>query len=337
MKPYFSTFPAGAESIVERALKKQSPDIEVRNTYSGLVIYDSKYSVSNIRQIRFFQNSFALLYEMGGIFSLKEIFNKLRTDEEFIERLKKALPRKAKFFKLVASVENQTMVMPHIQLGKLESRIIRETKLVLSTKSPDAEIWIVQRREGFVLVGLRITYPDPRVPKPERGELSSQMSNILCLASGPSSRDTVLDPFAGYGGIIFEIANTFPYKKIIAVENNELLIRRMRMLSRKMNKAIDIKHGYAQSLNLPDESVDVIITDPPWGMYSNGLDITGLYSKVLNECERVLVGKGRMTVLTGAKHEFEEALEKSSSLTLKDKTDVLVSGKKAAIYQVFKS
>lgn len=338
MNAYFSTFPAGAEFIVEKTLKKRESNINVREVYSGLISYESIFSPHDIRQIRFFQNSFLSLYKTKETLSLREILNKLRTEKIFTESLKEVLPKGIKSFKIVASVENQTVAMPPIQSKKLESHIVNETGLLLAAKYPDVEIWIIQRREGFILIGLRITYPDHRVPKPKGGELSSQMANILCLVSEPLPKDMVLDPFAGYGGIVFERATAFPYQKIIAFEQEGALVKQMKVRAKNFGKNLIIEQGNAKSLKLADASVDVIITDPPWGMYEKGVegDIQDLYQKILAEFQRVLVKDGRVIILTGAKEVFEAALSKFPELELKEKFNVLVSGKKAAIYKLKK-
>lgn len=335
MKPYFSTFPAGTESIVEKALQSPILDVSVRDKYSGLVVYESSHSIDDIKRIRFFQNSFLLLYETQESLSLREILNRLRTNNVFVEKFKKALSKGVKSFKIVASLENQTVAIPPIQLKKLESYIVDETGLSIADKYQDTEIWIIQRREGFTLAGLRITFSGRHITKPEKGQLSSPITNILCLASDPSSEDVVLDPFAGHGGIIFERAIAFPYKKIIAIDKDPILVKKIKERAKNSYKNLIIEQDNAESLKLADESVDAIITDPPWGLYEKG-DIKDLYQNMLTESYRILVKKGRLVVLTGAKNVFEEVLKQISGLELVTKTDVLVSGKKAAIYKLVK-
>lgn len=165
------------------------------------------------------------------------------------------------------------------------------------------------------------------------------MANILCLVSKPSSKDIILDPFAGYGGIIFERASAFPYEKIIALEKDPNLVKKMKERAKNSKKNLIIEQGNVESLKLADASVGVIITDPPWGMYEKGVkgDIRELYKKMLAEFRRVLVREGRLVVLTGAKDVFEEILKHISDLKMVAKTNVLVSGKKAAIYKIQKS
>ena len=338
MATYFSTFPAGAESIVEKGLHKLDSGVLVASKHSGMVIYESKLPIADIEKIRFFNNSFSLLYEIKGTPTLREMLNKLRTDELFIKELRKVVPDKARTFKIVASVENQNVVMPPIQRKKLEIYIADETRLSLSPQHPNNEIWIIQRKEGFVLVGLRLTYTDPSIYKSKKGELSPQMANIMCQVSEPSPNDIVLDPFAGYGGIVFERAKAFPYKKIIAIEKDSNLVRKMKERAKSFDTNLLIEQGNAGSLKLADKSVNVIITDPPWGIYERGIngDIEVLYQKMLEEFRRVLTKEGRLIVLTGAKDIFEEILKHISNLKMIAKNDVLVSGKKAAIYKVVK-
>ena len=62
--------------------------------------------------------------------------------------------------------------------------------------------------------------------------------------------------------------------------------------------------------------------------------VSELYTKMLKEFKRVLTRDGRIVVLTGAKEEFEMALDQESAFELVEKFNMLVSGKKAAIYKL---
>ena len=89
-----------------------------------------------------------------------------------------------------------------------------------------------------------------------------------------------------------------------------------RRFSRKKN--VTVHTGDALRLDwLDDGSVDLVVTDPPWGFwdddaYKGERSIERLYAGMLKEFDRVLSPNGRAFVLTGAKREFAEAVENSA-------------------------
>ena len=82
---------------------------------------------------------------------------------------------------------------------------------------------------------------------------------------------------------------------------------------------------------IEDNSIDSIITDPPWGLWENIEDIEGFYKKMFVSFKRVLKPEGRMTILTARTVEFEKAVQESN-LTIQKSLHTLVNGKKATLY-----
>ena len=109
------------------------------------------------------------------------------------------------------------------------------------------------------------------------------------------------------------------------------------------NSAVSVRRADALYLShIESASIDLIVTDPPWGfwdgdVYAGANSISSLYTKMLEEFYRVLSGRGRAIVLTGAKKEFEEAVSQSKGFVHCTqakgyRTDILVNGKKSAIF-----
>jgi len=87
-------------------------------------------------------------------------------------------------------------------------------------------------------------------------------------------------------------------------------------------------------LPLTDNSINKIITDPPWGLFDKNIDLEHFYNKVLNELNRILIPKGLIVMLTAQKKIFENLINQSKSFKLLEKYNILVSGKKASIYKL---
>lgn len=85
-----------------------------------------------------------------------------------------------------------------------------------------------------------------------------------------------------------------------------------------------------------NDFISKIITDPPWGLYKDIKNITAFYALMMKEFVRVLKSGGIIVLLTARKNEFEKVLSKHKNLDLLEKYDILVSGKKSAIYKIKK-
>lgn len=219
-----------------------------------------------------------------------------------------------KTFRVIFSKENEIVAVNRERLARMEKKITELNRLVVDRAEPDFEFWFLERSEGFKFTGVRITkHPDYKDVL-QKGQLRPELTNLLCLISNPQPIDVVLDPFAGSGAIPAESAN-FPHKKIISG---------------------DIKTGIdaTKMADIADQSIDKIITDPPWGIsVGTELDLPDFYSKMLSEFHRVLKPQGLAVILIGKKELFEIVLAKfTDKFCMQKKYDILVSGKKAAIY-----
>ncbi len=117
-----------------------------------------------------------------------------------------------------------------------------------------------------------------------------------------SGKSLLLDPFMGAGGILME-AGTMNYATV-GIELGYWMTRGARM-----NLSDMIYSGYNSSFwsiirsdsnNIPlkSNSIDIIVTDPPYGHSTilGGQKLEDLLANVLNECRRVLKRKSRMVI-----------------------------------------
>lgn len=145
----------------------------------------------------------------------------------------------------------------------------------------------------------------------------------------------ICDPFAGHGAIVIERARSFPYQKIYASDIDKVLVRKLQGKTKNI-KNIQVTQADALRLNLPDASIDKIVTDPPWGEYREIPNLERFYEGMLKELNRVLKPNGIIVILIGAKATFESVLQNmfSQTFAMNSKYDTLVSGKKAAVYKI---
>ena len=108
------------------------------------------------------------------------------------------------------------------------------------------------------------------------------------------------------------------------------------MLKKELKETPKIRISTRDALhmvNIADSSIDIIITDPPWGYYENIDNIEKFYVDMISEFLRVVKKGGRIIILSSRKNEFENATL-TRNLKIKNKYDTLVNGKKAAVYVI---
>ena len=239
MNTYFSTFGSGLGEIIKSALAKQVSDVDLELLLDGLVVYKTKKSPSEIKNIRFFNNAFVLLKLFEGLRdkSIEAMIKQVLDNPELVKKASKNIPRKTSTFRIVASKENQLISVDNNLLKNLEKLFSNITNLRVDRTNPDIEIWFLARSEDYGFFGIRITRKPNYEKVLEKGELKPELANILCLISDPKPNDVFLDPFAGYGAIPIERAKSFAYKQIISSEKVKLCLRNygpnLRALSKK--------------------------------------------------------------------------------------------------------
>ena len=342
MTTYFSTFVSGLQEVVKSALVRQLSDVEIKSLFDGLIVYQSDQPIQKIKSARFFNNTFLLLH----LFSLNKkeapekpieyMMNAVLKNPAFIPGVPRWAMKGASSFRIIASKENQTESVESNLLIKLERFFSYRLKLKTNRSKPDVEVWFISRSEGIFLIGVRLTRTSSYEKTLQKGELKPELANILCFISEPGKEDVFLDPFAGSGAIPIERAKAFPFKQVIAseVDKNAFEKLQKKVLESKLNITLG-KWDALDLASIPDSSVSKIVTDPPWGIFSQpGFDLEVFYTRMLKEFIRILQKDGILTIVMGQKELFEGILKPLSELILAEKYDILVSGKKAAIYKL---
>jgi len=336
---YFSTFISGLQEAVKTALVNQIKDASIELLLDGLIVYNTNEPSEKIKNIRFFNNSYLLLFTASNIPQLTpELFvRQIINNPQIFEEIKEIKPKKAKTCRIVISQANQMTSLNHLLLDKIEKIIVQESGLLIDRTNPDLELWILTRSEGYGLVGIRIIKPQNNLL--EKGELRPELANILCLLSEPSANDVFLDPFSGSGAIPLERARIAPFMKIYITDNDQNIVQRLKIKAQSLKKPIDVNNWDALKLDrLSNGAVNKIVTDPPWGVYTSLKMESGIfYRKMLQEFIRITVKGGILVILLTQKEIFDQLIkENQGTVCLEEKYDILVSGKKSAIYKIIR-
>ncbi|MBI2590427.1 MAG: methyltransferase domain-containing protein [Candidatus Blackburnbacteria bacterium] len=351
MRTYYSTFIPGLGEVVTSALKERFSDVEIVLLLDGLVVYKTDLPTEEIVKLRFLNNTFYVLHffkhvRKGDLPSLV----KFTFQSDFLKKME--LPRllpSVRSFRIITSFENELGKIDPNLLKNMEEKLARATGLTLDRGKPDLEFWFLERSEGVGFFALRLTHKASGEKLLKPGELRPELANLLCLLSESKAGDVFLDPFAGWGGIVKE-ADNFPHKKIYASDISNERIKYVSGVchsgkpkahpeSRLWPSQSDIQVRQADATNLTylsNQSVDKIVTDPPWGLADQmeTQDVEDLYEKAFKEFVRVLKPDGVIVLLTSRKLTMEKFLKENTNFKLVSKYDVLVNGKKAGVYKI---
>ncbi|MEE4195044.1 MAG: methyltransferase domain-containing protein [Anaerolineae bacterium] len=152
----------------------------------------------------------------------------------------------------------------------------------------------------FAVMGLRLS-PTPLHRRPYKqehlpGSLKPTVAAALAVLGEVKSGQTVLDPFCGAGTILTEAAGLGA--SIIGGDMDPAAVQASRTNLQAAGVTGEIHQWDAQELPLEDDSVDVILSNPPWGGQVQAGNLNTLYTNACAEMRRVLKPGGRIVLLT---------------------------------------
>lgn len=326
---FLGTFVPGTEEIVAAMLKGTAQSVRLM---SGAVEFEM--NPGQRVEAPCFNNLFRVLYSA-----------KARPDKVGLDKFARSLPEasvdwsaarskgeRGKSFRLIASCQNELTGLSKAAKEALERRIAKETGMKVDRSLPDREFWVLARREGTAYFMKRLTRHKAYDKLLHPGELHPELAYMMCWLAG--SAETVLDPFCGYGAIPAQWKTRFPYRRLMAFDlNGEALAYTREKLGQAPGLRIEKRDALALAEQFPPESVDAIVTDPPWGLYQGvEMPLEEFYRRMLGQFRALLKPRGRAVVLTAGKNELVSALEGTAGLALEVRYDILASGKKCGLF-----
>lgn len=350
-----AVFSPGFEKVIPEALSDVLPDAYNINVSSGFLRFCTDKNPFRAVNADFLNNSFLVLKEWNAKGNQKQapafevMANKIRIPEQLLPEISK---QHYKTFRLRFSAANVFTSVNKNIMTNVERQISQQTSMKADRLGGDTEFWFLTRTDGYACFALRMTKKQSTEKYLEKGELRPEFVTLLAAfakvkslqvaeakeksqqaENASADRLTILDPFAGHGGIVKRLSQMFPKAEILSSEIEPDLAKKIKgCVCADATKLSYIK----------DNSVDCVITDPPWGFWQGELKddkkLRSLYDGMLQEMFRVTKTGAHLLVLTAAKEIFEEAFDHSNFLGDKKiqgnsiRTDVLVNGKKAAVY-----
>lgn len=329
MPQYYSTFPAGFEPAIEEFIKSDLPGTQIQRVLEGAVEYRRNTVLRD--SPRWFNNSFLCLTTFpravkDPIQDMVRLTLQRGVDTDVIAR---HLPDGATTCRAMFMVDGLLAHVGDRTLMKTEEFLSSNSALRIDRARPDVEFWFLYRKEGLGFLLMRLTRHRDFARELAPGELRPDVATLLCRLSNPKPGDVFLDPFAGHGGII-KARTHFPAEQIIAGDKDSKLSAELSAACAPHKKARALVLDALDMPSIDSGSVDAIVTDPPWGDHEPLPDPAGFYGRFCAEARRVLKRDGRLVVLSALKREAEAALRQGFALDRK--LDVLISGKKAAVF-----
>jgi tRNA G10 N-methylase Trm11 len=339
---FFASFIPGLQNFIEEVIKERLTDVKIHKLLDGAVLFETETSYDKLNFFCF-NNIFAVINIMEHaekaepkVMLEKHIRAIIKTKEanEVIANNSKNI----RSFRIVVSSENVPASIDENLRTEAEKYISLLSGLKIDRCLPDSEFWFLYRREdmaqglNFSCFMKRLTLRPSWEKTLHKGELPPPLAWTLCRLARPVYSDTVLDPFCGYGSIPDAALKHFHIQKFVACDNDRESASYISARFKK-RKSEDFTFYRNDFSDLPsiigEKSIDVIITDPPWGHYRE-INGSGFYVKMFEIFAKLLKEGGRVVVLC-ANDGFAEAA--SSGFTLQDSIPILLSGRKAVIYR----
>ena len=329
MAEFVSTFTTGFKKVVEKNLPEIVSGCKILNIYDGIVHYKFNGNSHDLEKVVYFNNTFFVIKSwcnFSGNFSTMV--------NDFCNENKYLLISKGSFRTRFVR-ENQFEKIDKKLVIKVEENVLKRSKLKIDRVSPSTEIWFDIRREGFAFCGQLISKREFTEKNLNKGELRPELAYLMCCFAEINENDVIAEPFCGYGSIPIQLAKKFHFLHLYVSDIDEEKITALKEKKYfKQNDFVSVEVQDAFSLKLiKDNSVDVIISDPPWGYFEDVGDIALFYDKMFSSFKRILKNDGKMIILSARKDELEYAAEKNNYKII-ERVDTLVNGKKACVYMI---
>ncbi|MUM64039.1 methyltransferase [Acidianus infernus] len=170
--------------------------------------------------------------------------------------------------------------------------------------------------DGIILAGIRQEERDSKSlqahakkPYSQSGTMDAYTSRLLVNLANPDK--TILDPFAGVGSILIE-ASWLGYD-CIGGDIDSKMIEKTKYNLKYFNYECQIIQEDISNLPIKENSVDAIVTDPPYGRSVNARDVKfdELYESLFFNSAEILKKGGKLVFATDSKFDWRDKIKSS--------------------------
>jgi 16S rRNA G966 N2-methylase RsmD len=316
--------PPGFEGIVADAAAHDLPRCVESARSSGFVRVRTDASVRQLRAFRCATNVFAVIDEVPR--------SAIETEARGLGERLLTTPRPAGLpsrgtLRLRVHDDGKFAPTTGRSAVALEQALGSWSGLSVSRRGASFEVWLI-RRSGMrrSVLATRLSAGRARL---ERGRLRPEICAALARVEPLEGAGLVMDPFAGSGAI----GEACLEAGASAVWLNDLDAKGQRSERQRTRwTTADFR-----TLRVPAESVDAIVTDPPWGRFwtvRHGIE--HLYRDIGVAARAWLRPGGALVLLTGAPDDAVEVMLRAGKLRSELVLPVLVNGSKAKVIRARK-
>ena len=326
---YLIQYTPGTGGIVLDALLGYVENVEVRYRDDSAMVFDSNSRADRVASIPFAKNAFVVIAATPrtsidkGVSQLSRALQTARFP---------SLPSDTRNFRTMIHVDGELHSVDKGAKTALERAITMRTGGHVEPRGSCREFWVVGRID---LPNLLFCARLPRAKRPPKakGAVSYELSSMLISASQPDPHDVFLDPFAGSGSFVLARQH-LPARQIWYSDTNGSL---RADLPREMTNDRRVRFLKEDALALPtisDGSIDVIVTDPPWGEFESvGMPYEEFAHGIARSFDRVLNRlRGRFVLLIARR--MAETLAgdlKDAGFIVTATHEILVNGHPASV------
>jgi predicted RNA methylase len=341
---FYATFIPGIRNFIETVIKERLEDAIIDKLLEGAVLFRTGTNYNNLNFFCF-NNIFAVIgivnhsENLDASAAIEKHINVFLNGDIINSEIIANNSKTFRTFRIVISCENIPAAINEKTRVETEKHISFLSGLKINRYLPDTEFWFLFRRESgekqnFSVFMKRLTMRPSWEKTLHKGELPPPLAWTLCRLARIVHSDTVLDPFCGYGSIPDTAYKYFHITNFIACDSNSEAVKYTAAKFKKRKSAGFVLHhtDFNKLTSLVTEkSIDVIVTDPPWGQYcQDAADRADLfYEKMFKVFAKLLKDGGRTVVLSANDESLQKAVP--GCFKLQESIPILLSGKKAVI------
>ncbi len=354
---YAQTLP-GLEQIAWQEIRHTSPTAKLLGfrryrRQNGLVIFEYRADPARLLRLRTAEDVFYLADHAGtvardraGLQSLSQRLVQSRYFDVGLQihrQVRRGRRRGRTRFRVVSRMQGRGPAYRRAALRRaVEQGVLNRynRKWQRVDDAADLEIWATLLEREF-LCGIRLSdrtmrhrsYKQAHSP----ASLRPTVAAALVWLSRPQSDDVFLDPMCGAGTILAERALMGPYKRILGGDLDGNAVAMSRANVGPLADDIELRQWNAAALPLPDESVDTVVVNLPFGQrHGSHQHNRSLYRQVFAELHRILRPAARLVALTGEQRLVAQIVAAAPDLTLQETWKLSLLGTPASIYVIDK-
>lgn len=333
---FFATVTCGLETVLLDEIKELGTEVRELQVERGKVMFQAFQEVDQLKRLRCANNLYGIISEWtvgaqkSGLAQIESQMRKIHW-----RRIAADFGQSSPVISVSASRRGKH-AYSRFDVMKAMLDALEKDGFTIARQHTDAFYIRADVDESLCRISVKLTDEQFRFRGNTRvftkGCISPTIAAALVRINKPGHNDVFYDPFCGSGTIPNERAY-FSARRILASDINEEAV-----LAAQTNCKGRATVFRCDARNTPSrtESIDQIVTNPPWNKQIPVGDLRELYKAFLVEANRILKPNGRMLLLTDCHEELFYATE-ANRLYSRVLQDLSVHGLHPRIYEIRKA